>query len=168
MKVWFFVVTGHLWGKPPITGGFPSQKPVTRSIDVFFYQRPNKRLSKQSRRLWFDTPSRSSWRHCNDYLHCRSKNQQMYLYHILVWGDSSAAGDDPTPSPMLVDMKHSISPSTSTMILPQMLTLWSKYILEHRLRFIWISMRRHNATQTGKLVSPCMHNYMLQCNAVNT
>ena len=25
----------------------------------------NKRLSKQSRRRWFETPSRSLWRHCN-------------------------------------------------------------------------------------------------------
>ena len=26
----------------------------------------NKRLSKQTRPRWFDTPSRSLWRHCND------------------------------------------------------------------------------------------------------
>ena len=26
----------------------------------------NKRLSKQSRRWWLETPSRSLWRHCND------------------------------------------------------------------------------------------------------
>ena len=42
--------------------------PVTsRSFDVFFDLRPNKRLSKQSRRRCFDTLSRSSWRHCEDY-----------------------------------------------------------------------------------------------------
>ena len=29
---------------------FPSQRPMTRSFDVFFDQHPNKRLSKQSRR----------------------------------------------------------------------------------------------------------------------
>ena len=51
----------------PATGGFPSQRPVTRSFDVFFDQRLNKRLSKQSRRRWFETPSRLIWRHCNDY-----------------------------------------------------------------------------------------------------
>ena len=28
--------------------------------------RLNKRLSKQSRRWWFETPSNSLWRHCND------------------------------------------------------------------------------------------------------
>ena len=39
--------------------------PVTRSFDVFFDLRLNKRLSKQSRRRWFETQSRSLWRHCN-------------------------------------------------------------------------------------------------------
>ena len=52
-------------GKPPVTGGFPSQRPVTRRFDVFFDLRLNKRFSKQWRSRWFDTPSRSSWRHCN-------------------------------------------------------------------------------------------------------
>ena len=51
--------------KPPFTGGFPSQRPVTRSFDVFFDLRLNKRLSKQSKRRWFETPSRSLLRYCN-------------------------------------------------------------------------------------------------------
>ena len=49
--------TGHRW--------IPSQRPVTRSFDVFFDLRLNKRLSKQ---LWgwcFETPQCSLWRHCN-------------------------------------------------------------------------------------------------------
>ena len=46
-------------------GEFPSQRPVTRSFDVFFDLGLNKRLSKQSRRWWFETSSRSSWRRCN-------------------------------------------------------------------------------------------------------
>ena len=41
------------------------QRPVTRSFDVFFYLRLNKRLCKQSRRRWFETSSRSLWRHCD-------------------------------------------------------------------------------------------------------
>ena len=44
---------------------FPSKTPVTRSIGAFFDLRRNKRLSKHWRRRWFETPSRSSWRHCN-------------------------------------------------------------------------------------------------------
>ena len=31
-----FRITGPLWGEPPVTGGFPSQRPVTRSFDAFF------------------------------------------------------------------------------------------------------------------------------------
>ena len=65
--------TGPLWGE--FTGEFPSQRPVTRSSDVFFDLRLNKRLSKQLWDWWFDTPSRSLWRHCNEsrhrpYQHC--------------------------------------------------------------------------------------------------
>ena len=52
-------------GNPPITCGFPSQRPVTRSFDVFFDLCLNKRLSQSGRR-WFETPPRSLWRHCND------------------------------------------------------------------------------------------------------
>ena len=42
-----------------------SQRPVTRSFDVFFDLRLNKRLGKQSWGWWSETPSRSLWRHCN-------------------------------------------------------------------------------------------------------
>ena len=48
---------------PQVTGGFYSQRSVTRSFDVFFELRMNKRLSKQPRHRWFETPSRSLWRH---------------------------------------------------------------------------------------------------------
>ena len=46
-------------------GEFLVQRPVTRSFDVFFDLRLNKRLSKQSRSWWFETPSRPLYRHCN-------------------------------------------------------------------------------------------------------
>ena len=32
-----FSVTGPLWGNPPVTVGFPSQMPVTRSYDVLIF-----------------------------------------------------------------------------------------------------------------------------------
>ena len=51
-------------GNSTVTGEFPSHRPVTRSFDVFLDLRPNKRLSKQPRRRWCETPSRSLWRHC--------------------------------------------------------------------------------------------------------
>ena len=50
---------------PPVNGGFPSPRPVTRSFDVFFDLRLNKQLSKQLKRRWFETPSCSLWRYCN-------------------------------------------------------------------------------------------------------
>ena len=52
-------------GKSPVIGEFPSQRPVVRSFDVFFDLHPNKRLSKNSKCWWFETPSRSLWRHSN-------------------------------------------------------------------------------------------------------
>ena len=61
-----FRVTGHLWGNSPVPGEFPTQRPVTRSFDVFFDLRLNKRLSKQSWGWWFETLSRSLWRHRNE------------------------------------------------------------------------------------------------------
>ena len=53
-------------GNSPVPGEFPTQRPVTRSFDVFFDLRLNKRLSKQSWGWWFETLSRPLWRHCND------------------------------------------------------------------------------------------------------
>ena len=52
-------------GNSPVTGEFPAQRPLTRSFDVFFDPRLNKRLSKQSSGWWFETPSRPLWRHCD-------------------------------------------------------------------------------------------------------
>ena len=54
-----FRVTGLCERNPLVTGGFPSQRPVTRSFNVFFDLRRNKRFSKQPKRRWFETPSRS-------------------------------------------------------------------------------------------------------------
>ena len=47
---------------------FPAQRPVTRSFDVFFDLRLNKRLWKQSWGRWFETLSRPLWRRCNGKL----------------------------------------------------------------------------------------------------
>ena len=53
------------WPFVPVNGAFPAQRPVTRSFDVYFDLRPSKPLSKQSWGWWFETSSRSLWRHCN-------------------------------------------------------------------------------------------------------
>ena len=55
-----------------------SPGPVTRSFDVFFDLRPNKRQSKQSRGWWLETPWRPLWRHSN----------------VFVWPIACMAADD--------------------------------------------------------------------------
>ena len=62
-----FRVTGPLCGE--FTGHWWIS--LTKASDVelwcfFFYLRLNKWLSKQSRCRWFETPSRSFWRHSNE------------------------------------------------------------------------------------------------------
>ena len=53
-------------GNSQVTSEFPSQKPVTRSFDIFFDLRLNKLLIKQTKRWWFEMPSHSLWCHCNE------------------------------------------------------------------------------------------------------
>ena len=60
-----FRVTGHLCGEFTGHWWIPSQRPVTRSFDVFCDLSLNKRLSKQSWGWWFETLSRPFWRHRN-------------------------------------------------------------------------------------------------------
>ena len=60
-----FRVTVPLCGEFTGPGDFPTQRPVTRSFDVFFDLRMNTRLSKQRWGLWFETPSWSLWRQYN-------------------------------------------------------------------------------------------------------
>ena len=52
-------------GNSPVSGEFPTQRPVTRSFDIFFDLRLNKRLSKQSWSWWFETLACPLWRQCN-------------------------------------------------------------------------------------------------------
>ena len=53
-------------GNSPGTDEFPSQRPVTPSFDISFDLCLSIRLSKQSWGCWFEMPSGSLWRHCND------------------------------------------------------------------------------------------------------
>ena len=51
-----FRVTGPLCGEFTGPGGFPAQRPVTRSFDNVFDLCMNKQLNKQSWGWWFETP----------------------------------------------------------------------------------------------------------------
>ena len=66
-------------GNSPVTGEFPAQRPVTRSFDVFFDLRLNKRLSKQSWGWWFKTLSRPLWRHCNALKTARLRHTNFFV-----------------------------------------------------------------------------------------
>ena len=71
-------------GNSPVTGEFPSQRPVTRSFDVFFDLRLNWRSSKQSWGWWFQTPSCPLWRHCNGlkYISCCRKKYNRITFDV--------------------------------------------------------------------------------------
>ena len=60
-----FRVTGPLCWQFTGPGDFPTQRPVTRSFDVFFDLRLNKRLSKQPWGWWFEMLSCPLWRYRN-------------------------------------------------------------------------------------------------------
>ena len=61
-----FRITGHFCGEFTGHRWIPRIKASDAGFDVFFDLRLNKRLSKQLWGWWFETPSRSLWRHCND------------------------------------------------------------------------------------------------------
>ena len=87
-RYWHFVMRIH---RSPVDS--PHERPVTRSFAVFFDVRLNKRLSKQSRHRWFETPSRSLKLHSNErfsttspiatieqrYIFCEKTNPQITL-----------------------------------------------------------------------------------------
>ena len=79
-QIWLKCISKSLWrhqmetlsallgicaGNSPVPGELLPQRPVTRSFDIFFDLRLNIRLSKQSWGWWFETLSRTFWRHRN-------------------------------------------------------------------------------------------------------
>ena len=72
-------------GNSPVPGEFPTQRPATRSFDVFFDVRPNKQLSKQSWGWWFETLSPSLWRHRNEWIFTeeRTNNVELYVFYAV-------------------------------------------------------------------------------------
>ena len=77
-------------GNSPVTGEFSTQRPVSQSFDVFFDLRLIKRLSKQSRGWWFETPSCSLRRHCNEFAGFTEYPNTSFQENIseinIVWG----------------------------------------------------------------------------------
>ena len=52
-------------GNSPVISEFRTQRPVTRSFDVFFDLHLNKRMTKQWWGWWFEMPSCPLWLHSN-------------------------------------------------------------------------------------------------------
>ena len=83
------------------------QTPVTRSFDVLFDLPLDQQLSKQWRRQWFETPSRSLWRHCNEYVIriCEEWRQRNFFPRvhltIMAWW---LPGNKPFSKPMMVNL----------------------------------------------------------------
>ena len=75
-------------GNAPITGEFPTQRPVTRRFDIFCDMCLNKRLNKQLWGWWFETPSGTLWRHCSELAHqmCTSLSLFCFDYDIVLRG----------------------------------------------------------------------------------
>ena len=71
-----FRVTGSMCGQYTGQRWIPLTRPVMLSFGVFFDLRLNKRLGKQPRRQWFETPSHSLWRHCNESIRRNFKGVQ--------------------------------------------------------------------------------------------
>ena len=70
--------------KSPVTGEFPTQRPVTQGFDVFFDLSLNKRLSKQWWGWWFETPPWTLWSHCNGHWPYVSAWVYWYLCMVIV------------------------------------------------------------------------------------
>ena len=79
----FSVLLALCAGNSSVTGEFPSQRPVTRSFDVFSDLDLNKRSSKQSWGWWFETPWRSLWHHCNGFRawHIQTHFAERFTFH---------------------------------------------------------------------------------------
>ena len=76
-----FRIAGPLWGES--TCGFPSQRPVTRSFDVFFDLCLNKRLSKHSTCRWFEAP----WSSCTACFRSAIWKHMYAQSYLCIWVD---------------------------------------------------------------------------------
>ena len=91
-----FRVTGPLCGEFAGPGEFPAQRPVTRSFDVFFDLRLNKRLSEQPWGWWFETPSWSLWHHRNESISQWGQWPGALMFSLIcAWRNGWASYRDP-------------------------------------------------------------------------
>ena len=156
----FFASLAICAGNSPVTGEFPSQRPVTRSFDVFFDLRLNKRLNKQWWGWWFETPTRSLWRHCNGTRRWQEthKHSPMYVHYDghgsafrftgHSWGTDNpfVTGESPHPNEGTVNTEFKY-----------FLCDQPEQVVEHIVE-LWGDLRRHDAhvksTQCHEIILP--------------
>ena len=84
--------TGNRW--------IPFTKAGGAELRCFLWSVPEKRLSKQSKLRWFETQSRSLWRHSNDKFECCSmvasgrgnSRRPVISHHTVIWDLSAHTG----------------------------------------------------------------------------
>ena len=101
-------------GNSPVPGEFPSQRPVTRTFDVYF----DLRLNKRSWGWWFETLSSPLWRHTNGELIAQYRPTMWFTIHLTLicvqfvllqaWNEQ----------------KTTLSPRTSASTQPSLLLWW--------------------------------------------
>ena len=135
-------------GNSPVPDEFPSQRPVTRSFDVFFDLFLNKWLSKQSWGWWFETLSCPLWRHSNE-----------------VWGFGSVSQMNGIQGKFIESIQRLNSSTPNSMTYGETGTLLISYNMKSRM--INFFMRLFNGKQS-KL--PCIickilrNKFELGCN----
>ena len=148
-----FRVTGPLCGEFTGPGEFPTQRPVTRSFDVFFDLRLNKRWSKQPWGWWFETPSWSLWRQCNDAFTVQNRSMISHIvFRTLVKGSRKKPKTKQN------------SEQYTTLICSSALCWWRRFIISHLLPFcsfwwrLWAGtsgIMGFNPGQMGQIWSVC-------------
>ena len=88
-------------GNSPVIGEFHAQRPETRSFDVFFDLRRNKRLYKQSWGWLLETLWRPLWRHCNVISFWKQQQRRKYLSVMWYILNLSCAGKFVMPTDLL-------------------------------------------------------------------
>ena len=79
-----FRLTGPLCGEFIGNRWIPRSKASDAKLWCFLFLRPNKRLNKQSWGWRFETPSRSSWRHCNGNSRSAERPNLLSLLSLLL------------------------------------------------------------------------------------
>ena len=131
-------------GTPPVTGGLPSQRPVTWISDLFFDLHLNRRLGKQSRHRWFEKPWHSLWRHYNGF-HQQHLQQNCFSLVLRFYRRNNKDAQDRSVNCMHIrptnnQVCNNFVIPTVTMNLPRYQTSWQRdwYLI------LWIRIFNRN------------------------